>query len=167
MGGPGGADPGRGVQAWQGVDHARAAAISADLYGRCGVAEATDEVAAWKMGALDGPTRQKLGLLGPLVAPVLPGGLHTGVEEVRLSLGDLVAPKLEAEVGVLIEDGRPRLVPCVEVADCRFPGWDVPPACAVADFGLQGSMVFGSAVDHGSEVSRHRPARRFPRRGGE
>jgi hypothetical protein len=140
------------VADWRGVDHARAAAIAAEVYRRCGVAEATEEVSAWKMGAQDAPTQQRLGLAGPLVAPVLPDGLRTGVQELELRLDDLVAPKLEAELGVLLEDGVPRLVPCVEVADCRFAGWDVPPACAVADFGLQGSMVFGSAIDHGPVV---------------
>jgi 2-keto-4-pentenoate hydratase len=141
------------VQAWRDVDHAMAAAIAADLYRRAGVAESSDAVAAWKMGALDEPTRQRLGLLGPLVAPVLPEGLRTGVREVRLSLADLVAPKVEAELGVLLEEGRTRLVPCVEVADCRFPGWEVPPGCAVADFGLQGVLVFGNAADSAPDVN--------------
>jgi hypothetical protein len=31
----------------------------------------------------------------------------------------------------------------VEIADCRFAGWRPPPGVAVADFGLQGAMVFG------------------------
>jgi hypothetical protein len=37
------------------------------------------ERAVPKLGALDDLTRHRLGLLGPLVAPVLPDGLHTGV----------------------------------------------------------------------------------------
>ena len=55
-------------------------------------------------------------------------------------------PKLEAEIGILLVDGEAWLAPCVEVADCRFGAWAVPPACAVADFGLQGAMLFGAAV---------------------
>ena len=133
-------------QTWPAVDQARASAISAELYRRCGVADATDAVAAWKLGALDQPTRDRLGLARPLVAPVLPDGLRIGGPEFRLDLADLVQPKLEAEIGILLAEGETRLVPCIEVADCRFGGWAVPPACAVADFGLQGAMLFGTAV---------------------
>ena len=105
------------------------------------------DVAAWKLGALDELTRHRLGLPGPLVAPVLPGGLHTGVRELPVRLAELVDPKLEAEIGDRSTRGRPFLVPCVEIADCRFAGWAVPLGCALADFGLQGSMAFGSAVE--------------------
>jgi 2-keto-4-pentenoate hydratase len=45
-----------------------------------------------------------------------------------------------------------RLAPCVEIADCRFAGWALPPGGAPADFGLQGSMVFGPVVEPVAEV---------------
>ena len=132
---------------WLGVDHAEAVEVADQLYRRCAVPPDPRDVAAWKLGALDELTRHRLGLPGPLVAPVLPGGLHTGVQELPVRLAELVDPKLEAEIGVLLDAGRPFLVPCVEIADCRFAGWAVPLGCALADFGLQGSMVFGSAVE--------------------
>jgi len=134
-------------QDWLGVDHERALEIADQLYRRCAVPPDPRDVAAWKLGALDELTRHRLELPGPLVAPVLPGGLHTDVRQLPVRLAELVDPKLEAEIGVLLDDGRPRLVPCVEIADCRFAGWALPVGCAPADFGLQGSMVFGAAVE--------------------
>ena len=125
---------------WAAVDHPRAAAIAAEVYRRAGA----NPPAAWKLGALDGPTRARLGLDRPLVAPVLPDGLHTDAGTVTLDLARFCQPKLEAEVGlVLDESGEPAVAACVEIADCRFAGWLPPPGVAVADFGLQGAMVFG------------------------
>ena len=122
------------------MDHPRAAAIAAEVYRRAGA----NPPAAWKLGALDGPTRARLGLDRPLVAPVLPDGLHTDAGTVTLDLARFCQPKLEAEVGlVLDESGEPAVAACVEIADCRFAGWLPPPGVAVADFGLQGAMVFG------------------------
>jgi 2-keto-4-pentenoate hydratase len=131
---------------WLGVDHRTALEIADRLYRRCAVPSDPREVAAWKMGALDEPTQNRLGLPGPLTAPVLPDGLHTGVGALPVRLAELVDAKLEAEIGVLLEAEGARLVPCVEIADCRFAGWAVPPGCAAADFGLQGAMVFGAPV---------------------
>jgi 2-keto-4-pentenoate hydratase len=122
---------------WLGVDHARAVEVADQLYRRCAVPPDPRDVSAWKLGALDELTRHRLGLPGPLVAPVLPGGLHTGVRELPVRLAELVDPKLEAEIGVLLHAGRPFLVPCVEIADCRFAGWAVPLGCALADSGCR------------------------------
>jgi 2-keto-4-pentenoate hydratase len=125
---------------WAGVDTGRMAAVAAELYRRAGA----DRSTAWKLGALDEPSRARLGLDRPLVAPVLPDGLHTDAGAVELDLARFCQPKLEAEVGlVLDESGDPRVAACVEVADCRFAGWLPPPGAAVADFGLQGAMIFG------------------------
>ena len=127
---------------WAAVDHSRAAAIAAELYHRAGA----DPPTAWKLGALDEPTRSRLVLDRPLVAPVLPDGLHTDAGELTLELARFCQPKLEAEVGLVLDgSAQPRVTACVEIADCRFTGWLPPPRVAVADFGLQGAMVFGPA----------------------
>ena len=131
---------------WRKLDLEAAAAISDDLYRRAGVAAAATWSRPGSSARSTSRPQQRLGLVEPLVAPVLPAGLHTGVDELTLSLAELVAPKLEAEVGILVDDFGPRLVPCIEVTKLRFPEWSVPPACAIADFGLQGCMVFGTAV---------------------
>jgi 2-keto-4-pentenoate hydratase len=125
---------------WAAVDHPRAAAIAAELYRRAGA----NPPATWKLGALDGPARARLGLDRPLVAPVRPDGLHTDAGAVTLDLARFCQPKLEAEVGLVLDgSGEPAVAACVEIADCRFAGWLPPPGVAVADFGLQGAMVFG------------------------
>lgn len=137
--------------AWAGLDREVAEAVAGKLYGRVLSAPPS----AWKLGALDSPTQRRLGLDGPLVAPVLPDRLHQGAREVRLELKDFTQPRLEAELGVQVEGSRgPRPLPCVEVADSRLPGWRLPPAGAIADFGLQGAMVFGESAAAAGDVVR-------------
>ena len=137
---------------WLGVDHRKALEIADLLYRRCAVPPDPREVAAWKLGALDEPTQSRLGLPGPLFAPVLPDRLHTDVTSLPVRLAELVDPKLEAEIGIRLDADGMRLAPCVEIADCRFAGWALPPGGAPADFGLQGSMVFGPVVEPDAEV---------------
>jgi len=137
---------------WLGVDHRTALEIADLLYRRCSVPPDPREVAAWKLGALDEPTQSRLGLPGPLFAPVLPDRLHTDVTALPVRLAELVDPKLEAEIGIRLDADGMRLAPCVEIADCRFAGWALPPGGAPADFGLQGSMVFGPVVEPVAEV---------------
>lgn len=134
--------------AWSELTSDRAEAIGAELFGQL----SGQRPRAWKMGAFDTPTQRRLGLDGPLVAPVLPDGLQIGAVEIALNLDEFVQPKLEAEVGIRVDPAGPRVLPCVEVADCRFSGWDVPPHGAVADFGLQGAMIFGLDAEPVTEV---------------
>jgi len=139
---------------WVDLSSDRAEAISAALYQRL----ISTAPSAWKMGAFDEESQLRLGLDGPLVAPVMPDRLHLGVTEVSLQIRDFVQPKLEAEVGVRIDGTGHTLVPCVEVADTRFADWVVPRFGAVADFGLQGAMVFGldgAAFDEIEVTVRH------------
>jgi 2-keto-4-pentenoate hydratase len=124
---------------WGALSPDRADDISAALYQRL----SPSAPAAWKMGAFDMDSQLRLGLDGPLVAPVLPDRLHSQATTLSLRVRDFVQPKLEAEVGIRIDEAGHTLVPCVEVADCRFADWAVPRFGAVADFGLQGAMVFG------------------------
>jgi 2-keto-4-pentenoate hydratase len=127
------------AESWGHLSPDRAEHISAALYQRLSPIAPS----AWKMGAFDVETQLRLGLDGPLVAPVLPDRLHFQATTLSLRVRDFVQPKLEAEVGIRIDEAGQRLVPCVEVADCRFADWAIPRFGAVADFGLQGAMVFG------------------------
>jgi 2-keto-4-pentenoate hydratase len=136
------------AQAWSDLSRERADDVSTALYQRLGPIAPP----AWKMGAFDEETQLRLGLAGPLVAPVLSDRMHVGASTVSLRLRDFAQPKLEAEVGIRTDDGRPTLVPCVEVADCRFADWALPPFAAVADFGLQGAMVFGRGTAPVDEI---------------
>ncbi len=126
----------------------RARAIASELYLRLDAVRS----GSWKLGAFDRMTRELLGLAEPLVAPVPSDRLSVGPSALSFSMGSFVQAKLEAEVGVAIYDWGVRLVPCIEVADCRFLGWRVPAAAALADFGLQGAMAFGPEFDPVGEV---------------
>ena len=128
---------------WDALSAGRAAEIGQALYRRV----TSEAPVAWKMGAFDEEARRRLGLPGALVQAVLPDRLHTDVTRLELRIDDFVQPKLEAEIGVRVDaSGATWFVPCVEVADCRFEGWETPPLAALADFGLQGAMVFGFPV---------------------
>lgn len=128
---------------WSGLSAGRAAAISSELYHCTG----SSAPAAWKMGAFDRSTQERLVLDGPMLAPVLTDGLHLDATEVSIEFSRFSQPKLEAELGVRLTEQGLRLMPCVEIADCRFDGWKVPARAAVADFALQGAMLFGVEVD--------------------
>ena len=130
---------------WLGVDHARAVEVADQLYRRCAVPPDPRDVSAWKLGALDELTRHRLGLPGPLVAPVLPGGLHTGVRELPVRLAELVDPKLEAEIGVLLHAAGRSWSRASRSPTAGSPAGRCR-RCP-RGFRLQGSMVFGSAVE--------------------
>ncbi len=69
------------------------------------------------------------------------------VTTATVQLSSLIAPRFEAEIGVLVDGSGRRAMPCVEVADSRFADWSLPPWGVVADGTLQGDMLFGEAVD--------------------
>jgi len=95
----------------------------------------------WKIGAGDAAAQARFGTDRPFTAPVLDAScLRDGA---TLRLAGLVAPRLEAEIGLRFDGGSPAVLPCIEIIDCRFPGWEVKIAEVLADFGLQGAMVFG------------------------
>ncbi len=125
--------------------------LDADLAARVGAAFARQVGAAgspyWKIGAVDGATQQRLGVDGPLFAPLDPESVSLDVTTATVELSSLIAPRFEPEIGVLSDDGGLRAMPCVEVADSRFAGWVLPAWGVVADGTLQGRMLFGPAVD--------------------
>lgn len=97
----------------------------------------------WKLGAIDEPSQARLGLSSPIVAPLARDSVRIGVLSLTLDRRLFIKPKFEPEIGVMIELGRMLAMPCVEVADCRFNDWQLPPNGAIADGGLQGEMLFG------------------------
>jgi 2-keto-4-pentenoate hydratase len=104
----------------------------------------------WKIGAGDAAAQQRFGTDRPFTAPVLDSScLRDGA---RLRLAGLVAPRLEAEIGLRFDGGSPAVLPCIEIIDRRFADWDVKIAEVLADFGLQGAMVFGEPAASGPEV---------------
>lgn len=134
------------MKPWLGLTAPLAQEIAEVLYQRAGTSR------AWKLGALDTLTQRRLGLSGPVCIPLLDGAIETDVRETVVRLADLVAPRFEAEIGIVF-DGEALLgVPCVEVADCRFADWELPPFGMTVDLALQGRMIFGLPGDIQPEI---------------
>ena len=133
-----------------GLDAERCERVGAELY-RAVEVEGGHQV-AWKIGAGDAATQQRFGTDRPFTAPVYDSSCLPDGATLRLS--GLVAPRLEAEIGLRFDGsgGAPAALPCIEIIDCRFPGWNVKIAAILADFGLQAAMVFGEPGTAGREV---------------
>jgi 2-keto-4-pentenoate hydratase len=134
-----------------GLDAERCERVGAELYRA--VEEEGGHQVAWKIGAGDAAAQERFGTDRPFTAPVYDSSCLTDGATLRLS--GLVAPRLEAEIGLRFDaadGGAPTLLPCIEIIDCRFPGWNVKIAAILADFGLQAAMVFGGPGAAGPEV---------------
>src|SRR6266536_1414323 len=126
----------------------RAERVAAELY-QTVEAEGGRQV-AWKIGAGDAAAQARFGTDRPFTAPVLDAScLRDGA---TLRLASLVAPRLEAEIGLRFDGGSAAVLPCIEIIDCRFPGWQIKIAEVLADFGLQGAMLFGEPRPSGPQV---------------
>jgi 2-keto-4-pentenoate hydratase len=126
----------------------RADRIATELYGALEAGGGSQ--VAWKIGAGDAATQQRFGTDRPFTAPV--HDAYVLREGATLSLANLIAPRLEAEIGLRFDGDSPTALPCIEIIDCRFPSWDIRIAEVLADFGLQGAMVFGQPHAGGPEV---------------
>lgn len=144
--------PAPAAEQWPQVSLARATAVSEALYQRL-----QDEGArrsGWKFGAFSSAAQEAFGIDAPIVAPTLSCWTTTGRASQRIELSSFISPRLEAEIGIFVrEGGGLALVPCVEIADSRLPGWRLPPRGAIADFGLQGAMVYGEPVTPQRQVT--------------
>lgn len=126
----------------------RADRIAAELYGA--LEAGGGRQVAWKIGAGDAAAQRRFGIDRPFTAPV--HDTYVLQDGATLSLANLVAPRLEAEIGLRFDGEEPTALPCIEIIDCRFPTWDIQIAEVLADFGLQGAMVFGQPRAGGAEV---------------
>ena len=127
---------------WPDMDAALASEVGASLCRLIG-AEGSPY---WKLGATDVATQTRLGVPGPLFAPLDPASVRRDVVAATLDRSTMIAPRFEPEIGVMWVDGVIFASPCVEIADCRFSGWRLPPWGVVADATLQGEMLFGPPV---------------------
>jgi hypothetical protein len=144
--------PAPAAAAWPPLTLARATAISQELYSR--LEDGGARRSGWKFGAFSSAAQKAFGIDAPIVAPTLSCWTSTGRARQRVELASFISPQLEAEIGIFVnKGGELALVPCVEIADSRLPGWELPPRGAIADFGLQGAMVYGEPVLPAVEVS--------------
>lgn len=132
----------RGIDALERLSLTHANEIADALYAR--LRERGARQIGWKIAATDPVAQRRFQTDGPFAAPLFDVSVLPG--DSRLSLASLVAPVLEAEIGVRLLGGLATILPCIEIADCRVRDWRVSFAEAVADFGLQGAMVLGESV---------------------
>jgi len=127
---------------WSGLGHVR-----------CGAKVGLTNRSAW----------QALGLDRPVWAPLYEDALVSGTD---VPIGDLVAPKIEAEVVVGLasalgpdasgdEIGQALAWAALgfELVDCHYPGWRLTPPDLVADFGCHARLAVGQRCDE-QEVLR-------------
>jgi len=122
---------------------------------RAGLAHAGVALGGWKVALSGAPAQARLGLSEPVY-----GWLSTDMQRApgsRLSLAQLIAPKLEVEVafelGRDIEPGRhddasllacvARMAPAFEIADCRWQGWRFDIGAFLADDAAAGLYCLG------------------------
>lgn len=98
-----------------------------------------------KIGEPDAAAQERMGHKGPVVAKTYANSL---VEDGgTLSLGDLVSPLMEMEIGFRVGPDGAKPVPCIEIVDSRF-NWEVEGAQMIADFACSAHLIFGSAPDN-------------------
>jgi len=123
---------------WQGLDRASADQVAQVLYERWGATGSP----YWKLGAVDAETQSRLGLDGPVCAPLVPDRVVLSCDRLEIDSADFLHAKFEAEVGISV--GSTLLpIACVEIADSSFTAWRLPSFGVIADGCLQSMMLFG------------------------
>ena len=113
-----------------------------------------------KLGFTNPAYWEALGIDAPFRAPIYE---DTVTRERTVTLAGLVAPRLEPEIvlglgaplapGATADEVRGALSFAAlgfEVVQCRYPGWALAPADAIADAGLHGLLVVGDTVALGA-----------------
>lgn len=122
-----------------GLPLSRAATINHQLY-KAMQADGAVQI-GWKLGATDEGAQGRLRSSGPFVAPMFDTGLINNGGTV--SKARFTQPRIEVEVGISVTSAGVLAAPCMEIADCHFPSWRISIGEAIADFGLNGAVVFG------------------------
>lgn len=112
-------------------------------------------VVGYKLGLTSRPMQRMLGVDEPDYGPVLSTMVHD--DGVELALGDFIAPKIEAEIGLVLADelqgpGVTRAdaaaairgaVPALELVDSRIVDWRIRLADTIADLASSAAIVLG------------------------
>jgi len=121
-----------------------------------GRAEDEGPPVGYKLGFTSAAIRSEVGIDEPAVGRLL---RDTVVGPGPVAVDDLIAPQVEAELGVLLGDelaggasppavlaAIEAVVPVVEIVDSRIADWDVRAPEAIADNALSGWVVTGERV---------------------
>jgi 2-keto-4-pentenoate hydratase len=138
------------------LDMADGYAVQAELVGL--ILADGDRVIGYKAGLTSRPMQAMLGVDQPDYGPVLGSTVYRDGD--AISLGGFIAPKIEAEIvlvlgerlrgpGITIDDARAAVsgaAASMEIVDSRFVGWRIKLADTVADLASNGAMVMSDTV---------------------
>jgi 2-keto-4-pentenoate hydratase len=113
-----------------------------------------DDVVGHKLGLVSEAKQEQLGIPEPIFGYV---AHETVLENEPIPTDDMIAPRIEAEIGVVLdEDLEPpvtttdvltatrAVVPVVEILESRFQGWAIPSAQdVIADLTSAGKVIVG------------------------
>lgn len=117
-----------------------------------------DRVAGYKLGLTSAPMQALMGVDSPDFAPVLAS--HLRPDGATVTAGSFIAPKVEAEIALVLRDGLAGpdcteqdvaaavsgAVAALEIVDSRITDWQIALADTVADLASSGAVVLGAAV---------------------
>jgi 2-keto-4-pentenoate hydratase len=138
------------------LDMADGYAVQAELVGL--ILAGGDRVIGYKAGLTSRPMQAMLGVDQPDYGPVLGSTVYRDGD--AISLGGFIAPKIEAEIvlvlgerlrgpGITIDDARAAVsgaAASMEIVDSRFVDWRIKLADTVADLASNGAMVMSDTV---------------------
>ncbi|HWC78524.1 MAG TPA: fumarylacetoacetate hydrolase family protein [Pseudonocardiaceae bacterium] len=128
------------------------------------LADGDDRIAGYKVGATSKAAQQMFGLYEPDLGPVLASTVYA--DGARVSVGEFIAPKLEAEIvfvlggrlagpGVTAEDVRAAVTgvgAAVEIVDSRIKDWRIKLADTIADLASNGAVATSGNLVPLSEI---------------
>ena len=117
-----------------------------------------DRVAGYKLGLTSAPMQALMGVDSPDFAPVLAS--HLRPDGATVTAGSFIAPKVEAEIALVLRDGLAGpdcteqdvaaavsgAVAALEIVDSRITDWQIALADTVADLASSGAVVLGHPV---------------------
>jgi 2-keto-4-pentenoate hydratase len=117
-----------------------------------------DRVAGYKLGLTSAPMQALMGVDSPDFAPVLAS--HLRQDGATVTAGSFIAPKVEAEIALVLRDGLAGpdcteqdvaaavsgAVAALEIVDSRITDWQIALADTVADLASSGAVVLGHPV---------------------
>jgi 2-keto-4-pentenoate hydratase len=117
-----------------------------------------DRVAGYKLGLTSAPMQALMGVDSPDFAPVLAS--HLRPDGATVTAGSFIAPKVEAEIALVLRDGLAGpdcteqdvaaavsgAVAALEIVDSRITDWQIALADTVADLASSGAVVLGQGV---------------------
>ena len=122
-----------------------------------------DDVVGHKLGLVSEAKQEQLGIPEPIFCAVAP---ETILEDEPIPTDAMIAPRVEAEIGLLLGDDVPpgatatdvlsatrAVVPVIEVLESRYQGWGIPSAQdVVADLTSAGKVIVGETLRDVTDV---------------